>query len=664
MPIHEVGQYNGQHYFSMDFIEGQSLADLVRERPLPPSEAGRLLVPVARAIHFAHQQGILHRDLKPANVLLDLFGRPLVTDFGLAKPMTTAEQPPSQPLTATGAVLGTPSYMPPEQASGRHGVMGPASDVYSLGAILYELVTGRPPFQAATPLDTLLQVLNAQPAPPRLLNPAVSRDLETILLKCLAREPARRYASAEDLARDLEAFLEGRPIKAHRAGLVERSGRWAWRHRGRLMQAAVVAVVSVALVLGGWQAWSHYADAQLGRVHLQGEPGLSAEILDAAGERTVVPRFALPREDPIALPAGDYLVHLTGAKRVSETAQVRALRGDSVSVNVTTRPRWETPNRRHRETHTLVHFGDRFGVVGFDRSRRMYRVDAFNSWEEPAWEIRFGTKPFAETETPFQILHNDGRFPSAAADLDGDGTWDMLWTGWPQRAAAGPFTGLLALSGKTGLPLWHTEVFPSPPAAALKTPHRFHSGTQMHLTNPVTANVDSTPVIVLAAHSLNDGFWPDGPAQPKVYIHTATQRWVHAFSGKTGATLWRFPLEKDWFKDMFEKPLAPLLVTVADQPFVVQLAGSRLLVLDARTGKPAWPVHDLGARADCLPRLIERGPGQPPLLLCQVGSRLSGFLFPEGRPAWPARDLGFKPLRQAPGVAARRSPRLAPGPTG
>jgi tRNA A-37 threonylcarbamoyl transferase component Bud32 len=646
VPIHEVGQHNGQHYFSMDFIEGKSLAELVRDQPLPPLEAARLLVPVARAIHFAHKQGTLHRDLKPSNVLLDPFGRPLVTDFGLAKQMTTPDHPGNQ-LTATGAVLGTPSYMPPEQASGRHGAMGPASDVYSLGAILYELVTGRPPFRAATPFDTLLQVLDAKPAPPRLLNPAVSRDLETILLKCLAKEPGLRYGSAEDLALDLEAFVAGRSIKARRPGVVERCRRWAWRHRGRLIQAAVVAVLSVGLVLGGWQAWSRHTDAQLGRLHLEGEPGLSAEILDAAGERTVTPRLALPREEPIALPEGDYQVHLTGAKRVSETAQLRALRGERVDVAVAVRPHWETPERRGSEIHSLVNFGDRFGIVAYDRwRRRMVRVDVFSRWEDPAWEIRIGTKPFTDTEAASHILDSDSRLLGVVGDLDGDGARDLLWTGWPNSSASRPFTGLVALSGKTGQPLWHTEVFPSPPPAALKTPHRFHAGTRMHLSNPVTVNVAGTPVIILAAHSLNDGFWPDRPGPLKDYIHTGTQRWVHAFSGKSGETLWRFPLENDWFKDISEKPLAPILVTAADKPFVVQLAGTRLLVLDAHTGKPAWPVHDLEGPPEFPPRRIERGPGLAPLLLCQAGSRLSGFLFPDGRLAWPTRDLGFKPLRE------------------
>jgi serine/threonine-protein kinase len=187
--IHEVGEHDGRPFFSMDLVEGRSLADLVREHPLPPPQAARYAEMIAGAIAYAHEHGILHRDLKPSNVLIDPLDQPRVTDFGLARPLAA-----EQGLTASGAVVGTPSYMPPEQASADRGKLGPTSDVYSLGALLYELVTGRPPFRAATQLDTLLQVLNEEPAPPRLLNPQVDRDLETAVISssgtpCRPRHP-------------------------------------------------------------------------------------------------------------------------------------------------------------------------------------------------------------------------------------------------------------------------------------------------------------------------------------------------------------------------------------------------------------------------------------------------------------------------------------------
>src|SRR5262249_37994571 len=174
-------------------VEGQSLAELIRQSPLAPERAVRYVETVARAIQFAHDKGVLHRDLKPGNILIDRFDQPQVTDFGLAKQTANPGTEPREGLTQTGAILGTPGYMPPEQASQERGRPDQRSDVYALGAILYECVTGRPPFKAATALDTILQVLNEEPAAPRLLNPVISRDLETVILKCLQKAPARRY---------------------------------------------------------------------------------------------------------------------------------------------------------------------------------------------------------------------------------------------------------------------------------------------------------------------------------------------------------------------------------------------------------------------------------------------------------------------------------------
>ncbi len=239
VPVYEAGECDGRPYFTMRHIEGQTLGALLAGGPLRPRDAVRHLAAVTRAVHYAHEHGILHRDLKPSNVLIDTAGVALVTDFGLAKrvvaPACTADIPvgsgehpdrqecrrysPPDPLTHSGAVLGTPGYMAPEQVTGSRGRVGPASDVYSLGVILYELLTGRPPFQAATPVDTLLLVLEQEPVRPRLLNPKVDADLELICLKCLQKEPQLRYQSAAELAVDLEAFLEGGQLSV-------RSGGW------------------------------------------------------------------------------------------------------------------------------------------------------------------------------------------------------------------------------------------------------------------------------------------------------------------------------------------------------------------------------------------------------------------------------------------------------
>jgi eukaryotic-like serine/threonine-protein kinase len=263
VPIFEVGQHEGQHYFSMGFVEGQSLAQRLADGPLPPREAAALMVRVAEAIDYAHRRGVIHRDLKPGNILLDRNGHPRVTDFGLAK-----KRQSDSGLTGSGQIMGTPSYMPPEQAGGHRGAVGTASDVYALGATLYALVTGRPPFQAATAMDTVLQVIGDEPVPPRRLNPSVPADLETICLKCLEKESGKRYPSAAALADDLGRYLAGEPIIARPVTRFERGVKWARRRPAIAALLGLVTLVT-ALGLGGvlWQwraalAARHVAEAQ------------------------------------------------------------------------------------------------------------------------------------------------------------------------------------------------------------------------------------------------------------------------------------------------------------------------------------------------------------------------------------------------------------------
>lgn len=225
VPIYEVGELGGQHYFSMGLVEGGSLAELVKTAPVDPQRAAQIGKNIAEAVQYAHSRNIVHRDLKPANVLLDRDGRPCVTDFGLAK---NIEQ--DSGLTASGQVMGTPGYMPPEQAAGRNEQVGPLADVYSLGAILYSLVTQQPPFRGRNVVETLRQVIEAEPVSPKQLNPRVDSDLTTIILKCLAKDPLRRYASAGELAQELGRYLSGMPILARPASQSERIWRWCKRN--------------------------------------------------------------------------------------------------------------------------------------------------------------------------------------------------------------------------------------------------------------------------------------------------------------------------------------------------------------------------------------------------------------------------------------------------
>jgi eukaryotic-like serine/threonine-protein kinase len=223
--IYEIGEQNGCPYLALEYIGGGSLAQQLDGTPVTARQAAELVLALARAVHHAHQRGIVHRDLKPANVLLIADGTPKIADFGLAKRADS-----DYVHTQTGAILGSPSYMAPEQAAGATDKIGPATDVYALGVILYELLTGRPPFKGATVIETMEQVREHDPAPPRSLQPRTPRDLETICLKCLEKQPRRRYGSAAELADDLEAFLRGDPITAHSLTLLDQVARTISHH--------------------------------------------------------------------------------------------------------------------------------------------------------------------------------------------------------------------------------------------------------------------------------------------------------------------------------------------------------------------------------------------------------------------------------------------------
>jgi TolB-like protein/Flp pilus assembly protein TadD len=238
VPIHEVGERDGCCYFSMNLIEGGQLDEVVRREAISIRRAAELIAKLARTVHYAHEHGILHRDIKPGNILLDKEGEPHLTDFGLARLVETEST-----VTRTTEVLGTPSYMAPEQASGNNVALTSATDTYGLGAVLYHLLTGRPPFAAGTTYETVRQVLETEPRQPRLLNPKVDRDLSTICLKCLQKDPQRRYASALALAEDLERWLKHEPIQARRTGLFARGKKWVRR------KPAIAAVITLSLAL-------------------------------------------------------------------------------------------------------------------------------------------------------------------------------------------------------------------------------------------------------------------------------------------------------------------------------------------------------------------------------------------------------------------------------
>src|SRR5213592_732989 len=247
VPIYEVGERDGQCYFSMQFVEGGQLDEVVSRRPMSIRQAAELIAKVARTVHYAHEHGILHRDIKPGNILLDANGEPHLTDFGLARLVESEST-----ITQTMEVLGTPSYMAPEQAVGNNAAVSSVTDVYGIGAVFYQLLTGHPPFAGGTTYQTIKLLLDTEPRQPRLWNPKIDRDLSTICLKCLEKDPKRRYSSALALAEDLDRWLKHEPILARRTGIFARGKKWVRRNpTGALLAGSLVALATAA----GWIVW-------------------------------------------------------------------------------------------------------------------------------------------------------------------------------------------------------------------------------------------------------------------------------------------------------------------------------------------------------------------------------------------------------------------------
>ncbi len=390
VPIYEVGEHEGQHYFSMKLIEGGSLAARMEEVRRQPRQAVRLLTTVAQAVHHAHQRGVLHRDLKPGNVLLSagqafqpdveavrlesLTYVPHVTDFGLAKRL----ERPSE--TASGAIVGTPAYMAPEQAAGKKGLTT-AIDVYALGAILYELLTGQPPFHGDNLVDLLVQVREQEPTPPRSLNARIDRDLETICLKCLAKEPERRYESAKALADDLERWLTDEPIQARPVSFGERASRWLWKRRRGLGLTLGSMLVTLLLVLAAVQGLRYYQESKLGRIVLttDSSTALVAEVLAGDREELVLPAFTVPTQQPVSLPAGEYRVRLSSTEPtvLSETYLLTVERGPEqrFDIRLDDRRLGAPIELAEQERHNLLTLEGRTDVI-ITAAKSIRRVEA------------------------------------------------------------------------------------------------------------------------------------------------------------------------------------------------------------------------------------------------------------------------------------------------
>ena len=633
VPVYEFGRHDDRPYYAMAFVAGPSLAQCLTEGPLPPREAAALLAEVAEAVAYAHGRGVIHRDLKPSNILIGPDGRPRVADFGLAKVL---DLPADAGLTATGEVLGTPGYMPPEQARGEIARIGPPSDVYSLGAVLYEALSGRPPFKAASPWETIRQVLEATPAPVRLLNPQVPRDLEMICAKCLEKDPTARYGAADELAADLRRFLAGEPILARRPGPLSKVARRLRKHRRVVRVATAAVLLTAGAIFGLTYGWRAYQSWRLGRAIFEArddEPRL-IEIQDAEG-RALIARVTVPMVEPVAMPAGDYLARIAAPGLPDEAVRFLVERGRSQRYTIPAPRRRLWPPfsgaslsaGRINQVEPIAFEGRRIDLVltrrvpperpgGPDALKMLWEVIRLGGGSgKPVWSSRL---EFGDTDL----------LPRPAPDLDGDGVSDLVLLSG--RARGKPSRLVRVVSGGSGRPLWSfpAERALSPPAFADADGDGavdliVNASEVTGYTQPA-ASPPPPPRPAAGSGKLKGSSSPAPEPEP-IWAHA-----VEALSGRSGKRLWHAPLDPDWLRPVKVDdprgvdwaihhpvpPHPPESARVGGKAAIVVVAGTRLIVLDPRTGQPIYPPLDLGLRVPFPPAVGDLdGDGSDDLVL-------------------------------------------------
>jgi serine/threonine protein kinase len=578
VPIFGVGTEREISYYAMQFIEGRSLADVQEEssrsvRPIPCDDVARWGLQAAEALAHAHQRKVIHRDIKPSNLLLDAEGVVWLTDFGLAKRADEVT------LTLSGVLMGTPRYMSPEQAEAMKRPIDHRTDLYSLGASLYELATGRPVFESASTNDVIMKVLTADPIAPRAIRPGIPNDLETILLTCLAKEPDRRYPTAQALAEDLRAFLEGRSIRARRTPIWEKAARWAKRQKKSVAIGTIAAVISVVLAGSCLAFWLQHQQSKLGRLSLSttGEP-LIAEVLEPNHDARVVEPFTVPTKSPLALPAGDYRVRLSAPRKVSETYQLRLERGLNQNYDVDlSRRDYGRPNQEQATQDTCRAYPYRvegrrdLDLIEIDKQS----VSRMACGRRPIWSFKPSDQsqiPAGEKLTEWSNLlapHTNlpvGEMPPGIVrsmpDLDGDGAGDIVVSSRQQPL-------VFALSGKSGKLLWHWTVKSDGPAG--RDTWRACTGEPLVFPGP------NGPVIVTTVESGRTG-------SAGIDVRRA-----EAIDGLTGRSLWQRIAARH---DGCSIPVQRLRIDGKDVVGVE--SGAEWVGLDPLSGKPSGPGLDFG----------------------------------------------------------------------
>lgn len=645
VPIFAVGSERGVNYYAMQFIDGQSLAEVLAQRgsALSPTEAAEIGLQAADALAHAHQRGVIHRDVKPSNLLLDHENRVWLTDFGLARRLDDVT------LSMTGALLGTPRYMSPEQAQAATRRVDYRSDLFSFGATLYELLSGKPAFFGDSPHEVIQHILCDEPTGLRTLDPLIPRDLETIVIKCLAKDPQNRYANASEVAADLRAFLDGRPIRARRATPVEVAVRWVKRHRRSTMLASSAAAFTALLILVGSFGQAQYIAWRQATVLLAAvRPPIVAEIFDRAGQ--LVRTDTLPMQNPVSLLAEEYEVRLSAEGKLSQTYSLELERGQSISATATLDNDYLFPPHSLERSYDFVDLGSETGIVFWNEDSVALRKANGPAYE---WTRELNNQQaFCQSSLGFQwpwsspLLqysgHGSYRYQpwvmTSFLDVNQDGVGDII-------AAARHQAWVMAISGADGNVLWFAPRSEQLAHSATITPSTFvHNYRSAVVSEPLLMgdlDVDGVEDVVLTILDVPSSANPQGYA-------VAADRWIEAISGATGQTIWRHNLPSDlfalpagtevpyelrWFvgnaggmsssgrsnsmvgrhlsrsRGRHERtgahvylPTPPMVVNHAAQIKLACVAGTHLILLDPLTGLETECPIDLGIRAGLAPQ--------------------------------------------------------------
>ncbi len=694
VPIFAVGCEQGVHYYAMQFIEGRSLADVLDQsqrtgKPLAAEDVARWGLEAAEALAHAHQRGVIHRDIKPSNLLLDTDGVVWLTDFGLAKRTDEAT------LTVTGTLMGTPRYMSPEQAESLQRPVDHRTDLYSLGASLYELATGRPVFQASTAHGVIAQILTAEPARPRQVRPDLPRDLETIVLTCMAKEPARRYQSAWALAEDLRAVLDGRPIRTRRVPIPERVVRYVRKRKKAIGSGAIGIAATVLLMLVAVLGWRYYSNWQLGRVELTTNgPPLTVQVLAESEDEPIVEPFDFGTRTVLSLPAGDYRLRLTGAGLLGRTYRLGVNRGESHSYRLSRDKGLlfdEAPIPFAPATDALTLKPGKLDFIHWDGWTLMRRdgVTGQPTWDaaSPGSTVEGDALGWMSRLALYVSNEPPGTLVKPAPDVNGDGIGDVVM-------AFARTPSLLAVSGRDGSILWTYSAaldgiggpdplgpveFSTVSAVGGKTRPAVKGGRV--IGTPALVQIDGDGVLdVLALFFVLESPIGSGASSgaDRGLFHLDNlqpgRRVIAAISGRTGRGLWSRTLDSTtmsrpwlwdrmnrWYQtpvpfDAFDSGLAVVPSRIG--PIVALVTGSKWTALDPATGKPRGRPIDFGFKSLRPVQYADLdGDGSPEVLALGLGTKrgsatLAAFATATGEPLWLETLWGFDFM---PGVAGGSS---------